>query len=278
VLGVYEDITERKRVEEAIKRSNVALSEFAHVVSHDLQSPVRVATGYAQLVLRRYGNHLDTQGRGLLCDLEASLAHMEELIRSLLTFATATEPEPGGEIAISLEVSLERATANLLPLIEETRAQITHEALPVITAHPAQLIQVFQNLISNAIKYRKPNVAPAIHVFVINKPEEWITCFRDNGIGIAPEYQQRIFSPLKRLHGHEIPGFGIGLATCRKVIEHHGGRMWVESQAGVGSTFCFSLRKSQAAKPSSHELQQPDPDGTATPYQSHRGTRAHSDR
>ncbi len=129
--------------------------------------------------------------------------------------------------------------------------------------HPAQLIQVFQNLISNAIKYRKPDIQPAIHVSAAKKAGEWVICVRDNGIGIAPEYQERIFTPMKRLHGPEIPGFGIGLATCRKVIEHHGGRIWVESQAGVGSNFCFSLRKSKAAKPGSHELRQPDSAATA---------------
>src|SRR3954447_17318473 len=166
-------------------------------------SASEAAKTYAQLVLQRYGNHLDAQGRDFLRDLEASLAHMQELIRSLLTYATATEPEPGGEIAISLEVSLERATANLWLLIEETRAEITHDALPVVTAHPAQLIQVFQNLISNAIKYRKPDVQPAIHVFAIRTAEELTICMRDNGIGIPPEYQNQIFTPLKRLHGQE---------------------------------------------------------------------------
>jgi signal transduction histidine kinase len=166
----------------------------------------------------------------------------------LLSYATATEPDPGGETAISLEVSLERAVANLLPLVEETHAEITHDALPVLTAHPAQLVQLFQNLISNALKYRKPDVEPAIHVSAVDKPEEWIICVRDNGIGIASEDQGGIFTPLKRLHGADIPGSGIGLATCRKVVEHHGGRMWVESGVGLGSTFCFTFQKNQLAK------------------------------
>jgi two-component system, sensor histidine kinase and response regulator len=248
VLGVYDDITERKTAEEAIKRSNAALSEFAHVASHDLESPVRAATVYVQLALRRYESNLDAPGRDLLRGIESSLLHMQELIRSLLTYATATEPDPGGETEISLEVSLERAVQNLLPLIQETQAEITHDALPVLTAHPAQLIQVFQNLISNAIKYRKDDVKPAIHVSAFDKPEEWIICVRDNGIGIASEDQERIFTPLKRLHGADIPGFGIGLATCRKVVEHHGGRMWVESGLGLGSAFYFTFRKSQLAK------------------------------
>ncbi len=255
VLGVYEEVTERKRAEGAIIRSNASLSEFAHVVSHDLQSPVRAANTQLQLVLKRHGNQFDAEVRDILRRVESSLVHMNELIRALLTYATATEPEPAGE-SVSLESCLERAIANLLPLIEENHAEVTHEALPILTAHAAHLIQVFQNLISNAIKYRKPDVQPSIHISATVHGEEWIICVRDNGIGIAPEHQQRIFSPLKRLHGHEIPGFGIGLATSRKVVEHHGGRIWVESQIGVGSRFYFTLGKNQAAKPAGDRLPQ----------------------
>lgn len=248
VLGTYEDVTERKRAEDAIKRSNAALSEFAHVVSHDLQSPVRVARAYTQLLVQKYGNELDESAHELLQSIEDSLLHMHELIRSLLTYAAATEADTGDQSQVSLETVLERAIANLRLAIEEAHAEITHDALPVLVGYPAQLIQVFQNLISNAIKYRKSDTAPRIHVLAINKPEEWIICVRDNGIGVAPEDQERIFMPLKRLHGREIPGFGIGLATCRKVVEHHGGRMWVESQLGLGSAFYFTLRKSQRDK------------------------------
>jgi two-component system, sensor histidine kinase and response regulator len=260
VLGAYEDVTERKKAEHAIKRSNAALSEFAHVVSHDLESPVRVARTHTQLALRRYGSKLDAQGRDLLAGIDNSLLHMYELIRSLLTYAAATDPDPGGQTSISLEAALERAIANLQLVIEETHAQITHDVLPVLTAYPAQLIQVFQNLISNAIKYRKPGIEPGIHVTATNKPEEWAICIRDNGIGIAPENRQRIFQPLKRLHGREIPGFGIGLATCRKVVEHHGGRIWVESQLDVGSAFYFTLRKNQVGKDGSDETPGPTAD------------------
>jgi PAS domain S-box-containing protein len=245
VLGTYEDVTERRRAEDAIKRSNAALSEFAHVVSHDLQSPVRVAKNYTQLVTKRYGKQLDEPGRGFLQFIEDSLVHMDDLIRSLLGYAAATELDPGGQTQVSLESALERALANLLLLIKETHAEIAHGRLPVVNAYPAQLIQVFQNLISNSIKYRKPETTPSIHVEASEGLEEWTICIRDNGIGIAPEDQQRIFAPLKRLHGYEIPGFGIGLATCQRVVEHHGGKMWVESQLGVGSAFYFTLRKSR---------------------------------
>jgi signal transduction histidine kinase len=180
---------------------------------------------------------------------------MQELIRSLLTYAAATEPDAGSETAISVEAILGRAMANLQLMIEETHAEITHDSLPVLTAHPTQLIQVFQNLISNAIKYRNQNAEPRIHVSAASNSEQWVICVRDNGIGIAPEHHERIFAPLKRLHGREIPGFGIGLATCRKLVEHHGGRMWVESEVGVGSAFYFTLLKNQADKPGGDEIE-----------------------
>lgn len=256
-LGVYEDITERKKTEDAIKRSNAALSDFAHVVSHDLQSPVRSARTYIHLAQKRYDTQFDERARALLRDTEDILVYMQELIQSLLKYATATEPDPGGETPVPLDASLEQAVANLRPIIDETQAAITHDALPVLTAHPAQIVQVFENLISNAIKYRKRDVRPAIHVSAASKPEEWVIAVRDNGIGIAPGDQQRIFNPLKRLHGREIPGFGIGLATCRNVVEHHGGRMWVESKAGSGSTFFFTFRKNVAAGRGTDEAPRP---------------------
>ncbi len=258
VLGTYQDVTERKRADDAIKRSNAALSEFAHVVSHDLESPVRVARSYTELVVRRYGNQLDAQGCQFLRDIEENLAHMHELIRSLLAYAAATDPDPAGQIPISLEATLERAVANVQLIVDDTRAKVTHDALPVLAAYPAQLIQVFQNLISNAIKYRKPGIEPEIHVAAKSRPDEWIICVRDNGMGIAPEDQQRIFRPLERLHGREIPGFGIGLATCRKVVEYHGGRMWVESQPEVGSAFYFTLRTNQTVEAANNGRQRPE--------------------
>jgi two-component system sensor histidine kinase/response regulator len=259
-LGTYEDITNQKRAEEAIQRSNAALSEFAHVVSHDLRSPLRVVRSYAQLVVRRYGAQLEEPGRQLLRTIEDSAMHMDELTRALLAYATATEPEPGGQTSVSLEDVFERAVANLRLLMEEAHAEITHDPLPVIPGYSTQFVQVFQNLLANAIKYRNPERAPRLHVGVTRKPEGWVLCVRDNGMGISPENQQRIFAPLTRLHGPEIPGFGIGLATCRKVIEHHGGQMWVESQVGVGSTFYMRLPFEKNGKVA-HNQEQLSPEG-----------------
>jgi light-regulated signal transduction histidine kinase (bacteriophytochrome) len=232
VLGTYEDITEHKRAEDAIKRSNAALSEFAHVVSHDLQSPLRVANNYVQLLGRMYGEELKDEAHMFLEFIETSLRNMSELIQSLLRYSTTTNPEPEGWTTVALGSVVDRALANLAVLINETGAEITPHSLPEVTGHPVQLLQLVENLVSNAIKYRKPGVKPEIHIAAREERDEWIVSVRDNGIGIAREYQERIFNPLKRLHGAEIPGFGIGLATCRRVVE-----------PGAGSTFCFSIRK-----------------------------------
>jgi two-component system, sensor histidine kinase and response regulator len=252
MLGTYEDITSRKRSEDAIKRSNAALADFAHVVSHDLQSPLRVAKNYVQLLARKYGGQLDQAGHEFLGLVEDNIVHMDELIRSLLKYATATEPDPGGETSVLLDDAVDRALSNLQLMIKETHAEITSGPLPTVTGYPAQLVQILQNLISNAIKYRKLDIPPSIHVSAIEKPQEWILSVKDNGIGVPAEYQAQIFTPLKRLHGREIPGFGIGLATCRKVVEHHGGHMWIESAPGAGSTFYFTLRKTRVLAP--HEV------------------------
>ncbi|HEX4808806.1 MAG TPA: MHYT domain-containing protein [Bryobacteraceae bacterium] len=248
VLGAYDDITDQKAAEEAIKRSNVALSEFAHIVAHDLQSPLRVARNYIQLLARRYGQEIDENARNFMRSIEESVDYMDGLIYSLLSYATATEPAPEGQSSVSLNAAFQQAVANLQLLISETQAQITLDPLPAVNAYPIQMVQLFENLLSNAIKYRKPHSAPSVHISAKAGKDEWIFSFRDNGIGIAPEYQEHIFAPLKRLHGRETPGFGIGLATCRKLVEHLGGRIWVESKFGVGSTFCFTLPKVQRSK------------------------------
>src|SRR5579884_1691434 len=257
-LGAYEDITASKRADEAIRRSNAALSDFAHVVSHDLQSPLRVIHNYSQLIAQRYGPQLDDRAQSLLKIIENSIANMDELIRSLLQYATATEPEPEGQRPVALNELLQKVLLNLQVTIAESGAELTSDRLPEVVGYPAQLGQVLQNLISNAIKYRKDGVPPRIHIGANERPEEWVICVRDNGAGIAPENRARIFTPLKRLHGPEVPGFGIGLATCRRVVEHHGGRIWVESQPGAGSTFYFTIPKSEGAKEAlkalSHQL------------------------
>jgi PAS domain S-box-containing protein len=242
-LGTYEETTKQKQAQEAIERSNAALSDFAEIVSHDLQSPLRIANNYVQLLAMRYRDRLDQEGKGLLESIESSLHSMAELIQSLLRYATATGPEPEGRGTVALASVVDRAIANLALPIAETGMQINSDTLPEVIGYRMQLTQVFQNLISNAIKYRKAGIRPRIHISASEGTDAWVISVRDNGIGIAEKYYDRIFSPLKRLHGAEIPGFGIGLATCQKLVEHHGGNIWVDSKPDVGSTFYFRLPK-----------------------------------
>jgi len=256
VLGTYEDVTEHKAGEEAIKRSNVALSEFAHIVSHDLQAPLGLANKFAQLLVRRYGDRLDETAREFLRFIEDNLIYMSELTQSLLKYATATQPEPGGQQQVSLENALQRALLNLQLPIEEAKAQVTWDGLPTILGYPAQIVQILQNLVSNAIKYRKHDGVPHVHVSAKDNGDEWIIAVEDNGIGISQENWMRIFGPLKRLHGRDIPGSGIGLATCRKIVEWHGGKIWVESELGVGSRFYFTVRKHLETPPEKSVVRQ----------------------
>src|SRR3954447_21783823 len=130
---------------------------------------------------------------------------------------------------------------NLETVMEETKASVTHDDLPTVTADHVQLVQLFQNLISNAIKYRKPQEPPQIHVSAEERAHEWVVSVRDNGIGIKPGYTERIFGVFKRLHGTEVPGTGIGLAICKRIVEKHGGQIWVNSEPGQGATFCFTI-------------------------------------
>lgn len=243
LLLAIDDITERKRSNDALLRANAELSSFSYAAAHDLQAPLRIVKSYAGLLAKKYGSRLDAAAAGYIRFIQEGATNMEELIRSLLQYATATEPDPGGKMEIPLKNTIERVLTDLGALIKKEAAEITVGPLPIITAYPVQIRQLFQNLISNAVKYHKPGIAPVIQVAAKESPEEWIFSVRDNGVGIEPQYQDQIFEPLKRLHGREIPGSGLGLATSRKVAERHGGRMWVDSRPGAGSTFYFTIPK-----------------------------------
>jgi len=243
ILLAIEDITERKKAEDAVRRSNAELSDFAHVVAHDLQAPIRTVTLYAQLLAKKYKGRLDESADEMIRFIVEGGAEVIELIRSLLNYAVSTESEPEGREPLSLQDVFSRAVENLRLLAEETKAEITSDSLPTITGYSAQLIQLFQNLIVNAIKYHKPGIAPRIHVSATENPEEWRISVQDNGVGIAPENHRLVFAPRKRLQGPKISGLGIGLATCRKVVGHHGGQLWVDSELGSGATFHFTLPK-----------------------------------
>ncbi len=249
ILSISRDITERQRAEEErdrltreLKRSNEELSKFAHIVAHDLQTPLRGIVSFAQLLRRKALETLDTDNREFLHHIIESAHRMNELVQALLRFAQLGQ----GEIQrrpVEMDLALDAALQSLQLDIEERQARITRVPLPVVTGDSVQLVQVLQNLISNALKYRRPGEVPHIEIGVSSERREHVFTVTDNGEGIEPEYLNSIFEPLKRLHGADVPGTGLGLAMCQQIVKRHEGRIWVESQHGVGSTFRFTLPK-----------------------------------
>jgi light-regulated signal transduction histidine kinase (bacteriophytochrome) len=241
-------LEEIKRAEEALQRmvedlnrSNKELEQFAYVASHDLQEPLRMVSSFTQLLERRYGDKLDQSAKEFIHFAVDGAQRMQRLINDLLAYSRVQTKGKPLSPTDSLE-ALNVAQENLSMAIMESRAAVSHGNLPVVQADGTQLAQLFQNLIGNAIKFHGADL-PHIHVSAEPKGEEWVFSVRDNGIGIAPEYFERIFVIFQRLHaGGTYPGTGIGLAICKKIVERHGGRIWVESQPGKGSTFYFTLR------------------------------------
>ena len=224
----------------ALARSNEGLERFAFAASHDLQEPLRMITSYSQLLTQGYSDQLTGDARMLLDNIVDGSTRMRELIADLLAYTQlGSGPQRPGEV-VDLNKILDHVKANLMPLITETGASITAGPLPTLEAHAVHLTSLFQNLISNAIKYRSEH-PPRIHISAQQKASEWQFAVGDNGIGIDPAYHNQIFEVFKRLHSRAIPGTGIGLATCKRIVESYGGRIWVESRVGQGSTFCFVL-------------------------------------
>jgi PAS domain S-box-containing protein len=247
-IGVVVDITERKRVESELARvnaelvrSNAELAQFAYVASHDLQEPLRMISSYLQLVKKRYNHKLDDDGREFIAYAVDGATRMKSLIHDLLRFSRA------GTQAVHLqEVDadqlLQVACSNLKMAIVESRAKITSGTLPTVFADSGLLTQVFQNLIGNAIKFRAAGTNPEIQISARRTELGWVFSVSDNGIGIEPQYTARIFRIFERLHGvDDYGGSGVGLAISQRIVERHGGKIWVESQPSQGSTFSFSI-------------------------------------
>jgi PAS domain S-box-containing protein len=247
VVGVVQDITKRKLAEVALlqrtaelARSNTELVQFAYVASHDLQEPLRMVSSYVQLLARRYSGKLDSDADEFIAFAVDGAKRMQNMINDLLAFSRVTTK--GHEFKpVEADTALKLALANLKVAIEESQASVTFDPLPVVNADSAQLTQLFQNLIGNAIKFRRKE-PPQVHVSVEKRAKDWEFSVRDNGIGIEPQHLERIFVIFQRLHtAAQFPGTGIGLAICKKIAERHGGNLWVSSQPGVGSTFHFTI-------------------------------------
>ena len=248
VTAAIRDVSKRKGAEDQLmktmaelKRSNDELQQFAYVASHDLQEPLRMVASYTQLLAKRYKGRLDADADEFIAFAVDGSNRMQGLIRDLLAYSSAgTDGKALHEV--SSESALDEAIASLQGAIQESGAVVTHDPLPVVTTDDTQLTQVFQNLVGNAIKYHRAEI-PRVHVAATNNgAKEWIFSVRDNGMGIDAKHFERIFVIFQRLHRREeFAGTGIGLAICKKVLERLGGRIWVESQPGKGSTFYFAL-------------------------------------
>ena len=245
--GIVRDISERKGAEEslakqaeALARSNVELERFAYVASHDLQEPMRTVRSFAQLLQRRCAGQLSGEAVEYLQFITDGVARMQTLINDLLAYSRVSS-QGGAFAAADCSLIVRMVLDNLQATIQSHRAEVAVGPLPVVSGDATQLGQVFQNLIVNAIKFHGER-PPRIDVSASEAGGEWVFAVRDNGIGIAPEYFERIFIIFQRLHTiEEYGGTGIGLAICKKIVERHGGRIWLESRPGEGSTFYFSI-------------------------------------
>ncbi len=229
-----------------LKRSNEELEQFAYVASHDLQEPLRAVASYTQLLRQRFAGKLDEDGDLYLTHLMAGAARMRALINDLLDYSRLGR-QSLDRVAVDTSALLDTALADLHASLEESGAQVTRGPLPVVEADASQLGQLLRNLLSNAVRFRS-EVAPRIDVQAQRAEGLWRFAVKDNGIGIERRYHEKIFVIFQRLHGRDRPGTGIGLAICRKIVERHGGKIWVESEPGAGATFFFTLPAAPAER------------------------------
>jgi light-regulated signal transduction histidine kinase (bacteriophytochrome) len=250
VVGVIVDVTERKASEhelrsknEELTKANRELEEFAFVASHDLQEPLRMVNIYTQLLLRTDGIGKGPETAQYADFVQQGVHRMEQLIKDLLRFSRVIHPEQETARAADLTCSLDQAISILQVRLEETGAILVRSPLPVVWGEERQLALVFQNLLSNALKYRRTDLTPTIEIAAERVEGEWVVSISDNGIGFQPEHSVRIFGLFKRLHKDAYPGTGLGLAISQRIVDRYGGRIWATSDGeGRGAKFFFSLR------------------------------------
>ncbi len=243
------EIADRTHAEEELRtkttelaRSNAELEQFAYVASHDLQEPLRMVSTYVQLFEKRFkAVGVDEKADKYIAYAVEGAKRMQALIAGLLAYSRVGARDHGTS-RVDLDDVVDAALTNLSEVLRETGALVTRDPLPAIMADATQFTQVFQNLISNAIKFQQPGVKPQVHISATRQGNHHVLSVKDNGIGIEPEFFDRIFVIFQRLHTRaEFAGTGIGLSICKKVVERHGGRIWIESQLGEGTSFCFAL-------------------------------------
>ncbi len=235
------DDTARKNLEDALTQSNLDLQQFALAASHDLQEPLRTLSIYAELLGHNYRGKLDPDADKILQSMMDAAERMSTLITDLLAYSQLALEETE-VVSVDLNEDWESAVSLLSSSIEQENAVITHDPLPQVNLDRSQLVRLFQNLLANAIKFRKPGERPTIHTWAERREKEWLIRVKDNGIGFAPEHAGAIFAPFKRLHStRQYPGSGIGLAACKRIVEGWGGQIGAESIPGDGSIFWFTL-------------------------------------
>ncbi|HET8548285.1 MAG TPA: ATP-binding protein [Bryobacteraceae bacterium] len=241
LIATVRSMLRAREAEEELRHSNERLRRFSYVVAHDLKEPMRAVSSYAQLLQSRYRGRLGSDADEFIGFIIEGVGRMNTFIQDVLRYSETSEAELDCK-PVSLDSVLMWALMEVHGAIRETAAEITRDPLPELCVDAMRMTQLFTNLLGNAMKYRGAE-PPRIHVSAFEQQHSWVISVRDNGVGIDPKYQDQVFVLFKRLHGRDTPGSGVGLAICKEIVERHGGRIWVESTPGKGSTFSFSIPK-----------------------------------
>jgi len=248
LLAKVRSMLRLRAAEQALRRSNDDLRQFAYAASHDLQEPLRAVTTFAQLLRHRYGSGLDETANEYMRSIIDGSVRMRQLIVDLLEYSRVSAEADEAPKAVDVHGAVRDVLQTLAPLIRDIEAVVTCDALPVVQGNEVRLRQVFSNLIGNALKYRRPGTPPRIHVSAQQRQTDWVFSVLDNGMGFDPHHAESIFGVFCRLHGRNVPGSGIGLAICKSVVERAGGRIWAESRVGEGSCFRFTWPLARSAE------------------------------